>query len=299
MAEPLHRVLLTGASGFVGRALRSRLAASVDAFSFGSGDWRARLDAAPLAHAAVIHLAARAHSAGTEAQFHDDNVEKTRALAEAALRAGARRFVFLSSLKVHGEDSGARAFGRDDPLDPRDAYARSKAAAEQALMDVASRGLPVAIVRSPLVYGPGARANLGALLRIARSPWPLPFASLDAPRSFVHVEDLAELLVLAASRPEAIGKRYIAAHRDGASVREVVTLMRRALGRGANLWPIPPRAIETLGAWIGQGEKARRLTRPLLGDPSAAEGELGWRARVTIGEAVEDLVRGRVAGAKP
>jgi nucleoside-diphosphate-sugar epimerase len=299
MAEPFHRVLLTGASGFVGRALRSRLPASVDAVSFGSANWRVRLDAAPLVDAAVIHLAARAHSAGTEAQFHNDNVEKTRALADAALRAGARRFVFVSSLKVHGEESAGRGFARDDPFDPRDAYARSKAAAEQALMDVASRGLAVSIVRSPLVYGAGARGNLAALLRIAASPWPLPFAALDAPRSFVHVDDLVELIVLAASRPEAAGKRYIAAHRDGASVREVVTLMRRALGRGAHLWPLAPRAVEALGALVGQGEKVRRLTRPLLGDPSAAEGELGWRARVSIGEAVEDLVRGRVAGAKP
>jgi UDP-glucose 4-epimerase len=223
-------------------------------------------------------------------------VDKTRVLAEAALREGARRLVYLSSVKVHGEESGARPFTPIDPFDPRDAYARSKAAAERVLGEASAKGLPVTIVRAPLVYGPGARANLAELLRIADSSWPLPFAAFDARRSFVHVGDLAEALVAAGSRPQASGKAYIVAHPYAPSVAEVVRLMRRHLGRSARLWPMPPAAFETLAACVGQGEKARRLTRPLLVDPADAQRELGWTARVPIGEAVEELVRDRRAG---
>ncbi len=298
MAELLHRVVLTGASGFVGRHLLARLPASVNAVSLGADDWKTRIDAAPLAGAVVFHLAARAHSVGTDAEFERDNVEKTRVLAEAALREGASRLVFLSSVKVHGEQSGARPFEPGDALDPRDAYARSKAAAELALREVAAKGLAVTIVRAPLVYGPGVRANLAELLRIADSSWPLPFAAFDARRSFVHARDLAEALIEAGSRAEANGRAYLVAHPYAPSVAEVVTLMRRHLGRPARLWPLPPAAFEALAACAGRREKARRLTRPLLADPAAAQRELGWSARVPIGEAVEELVRDHRAGNK-
>jgi nucleoside-diphosphate-sugar epimerase len=295
MAELLHRVLVTGASGFVGRHLRTRLPAPVNTVSLGAADWQERVDAAPLAGAVVFHLAARAHSAGSEDEFQRDNVEKTRILAEAALREGASRFVYLSSVKVHGEESRARAFEPQDPLDPQDAYARSKAAAERALGEVAAKGLPVTIVRAPLVYGAGARANLAQLAGIADSPWPLPFAAFDARRSFVHARDLADALVAAGSREGASGKSYLVAHPHAPSIAEVVTLMRRHLGRPPRLWGMRPATFETFASYLGQGEKARRLTRPLLADPAAAERELGWSARVPIAEAIEELVRDRRA----
>ena len=301
MAESLHRVVVTGASGFVGSALRARLSASIDALSFGASDWEARLAGANLEGATILHLAARAHAFdGDEASFQRDNEHKTRMLAEAAAREGARRVVFLSSIKVYGEDSRGRSFTPEDAPAPEDAYARSKLAAERALTEVArASGLEATIVRAPLVYGSGARANLGALLRLADTPWPLPFASLGAPRSFVHVDDLARLLVAAAESPQATGRTYIAAHREGASTRGIVTLMRRALGRPGRLWAMPPAALEAFAAALGQRKRAQRLTRGLTGDPSSAERELGWTARVTIDQAVEELVRDYRARTKP
>ena len=298
MAEHLHRVLITGASGFVGRHLRARLPASVNTVSLGAEDWKERVDAAPFADAVVFHLAARAHSAGSDAEFERDNVDKTRVLAEAALREGASRLVYLSSVKVHGEESRARPFVPEDPLEPQDPYARSKAAAERVLAGFTAKGLPVTIIRAPLVYGPGVRANLAELLRIADSSWPLPFAAFDARRSFVHVGDLADALIAAGSQANKAARAYLVAHPHAPSVAEVVTLMRRHLGRSARLWPMPPAVFETLSACVGQGEKARRLTRPLLADPAAAQRELGWTARVPIGEAIEELVRDRRAGNK-
>ena len=294
MSEPLHRVVVTGATGFVGRALCARLAASVDTLRFGVADWRQRLDAASLEGATIFHLAGRAHAHDirNDAAFLEDNADKTRALAQAAAREGARRLVFLSSIKVYGEESPGRAFRTDDVPAPRDAYARSKWAAEQALTQVAAAtGLQATIVRSPLVYGPDPRANLAALLRLADTPWPLPFGTLFALRSFVHVDDLARLLVACAEQPQAVGRTYIAAHRQGVSTATLVTLMRRALGRPARLFALPPGVLEAGAALLGQGERARRLTRELQCDPSASERELHWVAGVPIDQAIEEMVR--------
>lgn len=294
MPETLHRVVVTGATGFVGRALCARLAASVATLRFGVSDWQERLAATPLEGATIFHLAARVHAPGTAAAtFLSDNVDKARALALAAAREGARRLVHLSSIKVYGEESPGRPFGVEDDPAPHDAYGKSKWAAEQALTQVAlSTGLPVVTVRSPLVYGAGARANLAALLRLVDTPWPLPFASLSAPRSFVQVDDLARLLLACAEHPHAAGRVYIAAHAQPVSTATLVTVLRRALGRPARLYPFPGAVLEACAAALGQGEKARRLTRALEGDPSAAARELGWVAGVPIEQAIEEMVRG-------
>ena len=290
---------MTGASGFVGSVLRARLAASVDVVSFGAPDWASRLESCHLQDAVIFHLAARVHERGArgEDRFMADNCGKTQALARAAMREGARRLVFLSTLKVHGEESGARAFTPTDAPAPADAYARSKLEGERALAEIAADGgLEYTVVRAPLDYGAGARANLASLVRLADSPWPLPFASLDAPRSFVHVDDLAALLIACAEQPRAAGRTYIAAHREPFTAATLVGEMRAALGRPARLWPVAPRALEAVAALAGRRADARRLTRPLVGDPSAAERELGWTARVSLAQAVEELVREYRAG---
>jgi nucleoside-diphosphate-sugar epimerase len=286
-------MVITGASGFVGRVLAAHIAQPFDALSLGAADWEARLARTPLAGATVLHLAGRVHSPGDgEAAFQADNAGKTRALAESAARQGARRVVYLSTIKIYGEQSPGRPLAEDDPPKPEDAYARSKLAAEQALTEVArTSGLEAVIVRSPLVYGPGVRANLAAFLRLVDSPWPLPFATLAAPRSFVHVDDLARLLLACAELPQARGRTYIGAHPTGVTTAHLATLMRRALGRAPRLWPMPAAVLEGCAALVGQGAKAQRLTRSLIGDPSAAQRELGWTAAVPIEQAVEEVVR--------
>jgi nucleoside-diphosphate-sugar epimerase len=286
--------VVTGATGFVGRALLARLAASVDTLRFGADDWKDRLASAHLEGATIFHLAGRAHMArrGEEEVYERDNAAKTRALAEAAVREGARRLVFVSSIKIHGEESGERPFQVDDPPAPEDAYARSKVAAEQALASIANEHrLDTVIVRPPLVYGPGASGNLAALVRLADTPWPLPFASLDAPRSFVHVDDLARLLVACGEQPGAAGRAYIAASPETVSASRLVTLMRRALGRAPRMVPVPRALLEGAASIVGKGEKIRRLSRPLVGDAAEARRELGWAARVPIEQAVEEMVR--------
>lgn len=289
MPEPC---IVTGATGFVGRSLVRALGVGVVPLSMSPAGWFDAAKAAPFTNATVFHLAARVHRIGEDEheEYLNDNAGKTRRLAELAAARGARRLVFLSSIKVLGEETAGRPFGVDDPPAPEDAYARSKLAAEVALREVASRhSMEFVIVRSPLVYGKGARGNLVALLRLADSPWPLPFASLRAPRSFIHVEDLAELLCACGSQPQASRRTYLAAHRRPSCTRDLVAALREKLGRAQRLFGMPPALLEAIGAAAGQRARVRRLTRALEVDPSAAERDLDWSATRGLDVAAADL----------
>lgn len=283
-------VLLTGAGGFVGRALARHLPGH-RALSLGVPDWEARLAAAPLEGAVIFHLAARVHAqpGSDEDAFQRDNAQKTRRLGEEAVRRGALRLVFLSSIKVHGDESRGRPLRPEDAPAPADAYGRSKLAAERALASVA--GLAVVIVRSPLVMGAGAKGNLESLVGLADSAWPLPFASIANRRSFVHVEDLAGLLLTAGEHGAAPGRTFIAAHAEAWSTPRLVGGLRRALGRPARLFAFPSPMLEALSALAGQGERMKRLTRSLECDATDAERVLGWSARTGLDATIEEIAR--------
>jgi nucleoside-diphosphate-sugar epimerase len=285
----LERALVSGAGGFVGSALVAHLAVTEAPLRMGAPDWTEQLGTTNFEDATIFHLAARVHGDDDDDPgFLHDNVDKTLALARAARRGGARRFVFLSSVKVNGEESRSHAFNRADKPAPQDAYARSKAQAEAGLAMI--EGLDVVVVRSPLVYGPGVKGNLLALLRLCDSPWPLPFGALDNRRSFVHVDDLARLLIDCATHPDAAGRTYFAAHERGVSTRDLVAGTRGALGRPARLVAVPARALEACAAFTGQRERMQRLTRSLEVDASDAARELGWTAQIAFENALEDMV---------
>jgi nucleoside-diphosphate-sugar epimerase len=286
--------IVTGAGGFVGRVLVSQLD-SPRALGLAAGDWASRIDAAEFRGAMVYHLAARVHGTGSDSEqaFLHDNVTKTEVLARAAASRGARGFVFVSTAKVNGEESGEVPFHATDPPDPRDAYARSKWAAEQALAVIASEtGLSVTVVRPPLVYGRGAKANLRLLLRLCDSPWPLPFAALRNRRSFIEVRDLARLL--RACEPPALGRTmtFMAAHPQPVSTAELVAALRRKLGRAPRLFAMPPDALEAAAALVGRRDTMLRLTRSLVVDAGETERLLGWRAQAGFEAAVDEVVAG-------
>jgi nucleoside-diphosphate-sugar epimerase len=287
------RAIVTGASGFVGRHLLERLGSGARSLSLGATDWRARVAAEQWKDASVYHLAARVHEAGSaEADYEHDNVEKTRVLAEAAAAGGARRLVFLSSIKVNGEETGAQPFRREDVPAPADAYGRSKWRAEQVLLETGKRaGLEVVIVRSPLVVGPGARGNLGALLRIAASRMPLPFASLRNRRTFIGVRDLATLLLACGNGPGCAGGTFLAGDPRPLSTAALVGAIRAGWNRPAGLFRMSPAVLEAAGALLFAGEKVRRLTRSLEVDVSATLRELAWAPSQPIEAAIAEMAR--------
>jgi nucleoside-diphosphate-sugar epimerase len=276
MSPPsVDRLVITGATGFVGRALAARLPAFTR-LSLAGDQWRETLSVADLRGATVIHLGARVHEpGGREDAFRADNAGKTEALAQAAAAAGARRFVLASTVKVFGEESPpGRPFSEDDPPRPEDAYARSKREAEQA---VARAGVAYAIVRIPLAWGPGVGGNFRALLGLAASGLPLPFAAIDNRRSLVHVDDLAEALVLAATHPKAERRTWIAAPTGPVSTPGLVAAIRAAMGMPARLFPVPVALLEAVSRLAGRGEQVRRLTRSLEADGVPLRQVLGWR----------------------
>jgi len=286
------KAIITGASGFVGRVLARRFPSGI-ALPLAGGDWRGALAGADFSAATVFHLAARAHRGDDpEILLMQDNVDKTVALAEAAASRGASRLVFLSSIKVNGEETGERAFQARDREAPADAYASSKWAAERALGEIAARhGLEVVIVRAPLVIGDGARGNLQALMRIADTPYPLPFAALDNRRTFVHVEDLASLLVAAAASSQAPGRVFLAGHPDAVSTARLVRVMRQAFERPARLVRVSARALEALASIAGEEAGMRRLTRSLEVDAGDARQALGWVAAIPMDDGISAMAR--------
>lgn len=306
------RVLLTGASGFVGRAVQARLlvepgvqaraahrqlppsaparvefcpSPSLDAH----GDWSQALAGVD----AVIHCAARVHvmneqAADPLAEFRRVNVEGTMRLARQAVEAGVRRLVFVSSIKVNGERTEpGRRFGADDAPLAEDPYGISKREAEDALLALsAETGLEVVIVRPSLVYGPGVKANFLVMMRWLARGVPLPFGAIHNRRSLVAVDNLADLLVLCLGHPDAAGHRFLASDGDDLSTSELLRRLGCALGRPARLIPVPAAWLEAGAALLGRRDLSQRLCGSLQVDIDKTRERLGWTPPLTVDQAL-------------
>jgi UDP-4-keto-D-QuiNAc 4-reductase len=304
------RTLVTGPTGFVGTGLIRHLLSDpvqhvvaagrgttvrpherVHAVQVGDlgakTDWRAALAGV----GTVIHLAARVHvmrdSANDPlAEFRQANVDGSLQLGSQAAAEGVRRFVYVSSIKVNGEASAAGLpFRPDDAPQPRDPYGISKLEAETGLRRLAATtGMELVVVRPPLVYGPGVRANFRSMMGWLKRGIPLPFGAIDNRRSLVALDNLCDLLVTCTHHPGAAGQTFLASDGEDVSTTQLLRRLGHALEHPARLVPLPPVALRAVFGALGKAEIAQRLLSSLQVDISAARTRLGWQPPISLDE---------------
>jgi len=238
---------------------------------------------------AVIHSAGFTHgmSGIPEDDYRLLNTEATIGLARAARRAGAKRFVFLSSIRAQSGPTAETILTEADEPNPTDAYGRSKLAAERGLSEL---DLDWVSLRAALVYGPGVKGNIAQLMRLARSPLPLPLGGFGGRRSLLALENLSAAIETVLTAPRILRRPLITADAEALTVGEMIAAMRDGLGRWRQVFPMPPVLFDFVLRSIGQGENYRRLSRSLVADPSALIG-LGWAPRLTTSDGLGRLMR--------
>jgi nucleoside-diphosphate-sugar epimerase len=317
----VQKALVTGANGFIGRALCKRLridgwqvrgsvrsskqlvhlqdgVEAVIVESIGPDtDWTEAL----IGVDTVVHLAARVHVFNDSAQnpmvtFRKVNVNGTERLARTAASAGARRFFYMSSVKVNGEGRST-PYQEEDTLNPQDPYGISKWEAEQVLHKIADEtDLEVVIVRPPLVYGPGVKANFLRLLDMVNRGIPLPLASVYNRRSLIYLDNIVDAALLCLTHPNAAGQTYLVSDGEDVSTPELLRRMGLALGRPARLIPLPLILMHLAGRALGKSAETQRLLSSLTIDCSKIQRELGWRAPYTMAEGLTATARWYLTG---
>ena len=315
------KFLITGANGFVGKLLCAELlrrgqavraavrAANVPVENVevaavgsidGTTDWTDALRGVNV----VVHLAARVHvmrddAADPLAEFRKVNVYGTANLAQQAARAGVKRLVYVSSVKVNGEGTlspslpprklspqggGERnIFTEDDMAAPQDPYAVSKWEAEQTLHRIAQEsGLEVVILRPPLVFGPGVKGNFAQMLDVVAKRIPLPFASIHNRRSLIYVGNLVDALIACATHPAAAGQTYLVSDGEDVSTPDLLRQLGAAMGHPARLFSCPPALLKLAGRLTGKGEQVERLLGSLRVDSGKIRRELNWTPLYTL-----------------
>lgn len=306
------RVLLTGATGFVGRGLLERISAlpnlelvaalrrpisglpefvtslQVSGLSPDT-DWQEGLKGI----GAVIHSAARVHvmhdtSSDPLAEFRKVNVEGTLSLARQAAASGVRRFIFISSIKVNGEGTPMGVpYLADAPAAPTDPYGISKLEAEQGLRLLAAEtGMEVVIIRPTLVYGPGVKANFLNMMRWLHKGVPLPFGAIYNKRSLVALDNLVDLIVTCIDHSAAANQTFLVSDGEDLSTTELLSRMAKALGQSARLLPLPSWMLESSAKLLGKQALAQRLCGSLQVDITKTRDLLGWKPPVSVDEAL-------------
>jgi UDP-glucose 4-epimerase len=312
-------ILVTGATGFIGKAVLERLLAkdqaryvAVAARNGGqqwpgkvlprvtgdlepSTDWSVALEDV----SAIVHCAARVHvmdDTATDplAEFRRINVQGTLNLARQAAAKGVQRFIFISSIKVNGEatQSGAPFFadGISAPLDP---YGVSKMEAEQGLHEISAQtGMEIVAIRPPLVYGPGVKANFAAMMRWLKRGVPLPLGAIHNQRSLVALDNLVDLIVTCLTHPAAANQTFLVSDGEDLSTTQLLRRMSHALGKPARLIPVPASVLKLGAALVGKPELAQRLCGSLQVDISKTRELLGWRPPVSVDEGLRRTAEG-------
>lgn len=297
------RVLVTGAGGFIGRTLCETL--SLEHFQVipvsrrsisdevayvgeinGVTDWTKVL---PGVHT-VFHLAAHVHVTGRKSpldMYREVNVEGTRNLALQAADCGVRRIVFLSSIKVNGEFSVHPLSERDTPH-PADAYGLSKLEAEQVLGKISeATGLEVVIIRPPLVYGPGVKANFLNLMRLVESGVPLPFGGFNNKRSLIYVGNLVNALILCGTDSRAAGNVYLISDGPAISTPDLIKKLAAAMGSPSRVFSVPSGIMYIYSGLIRKSSKVQKLLTSMEIDDSKVRSQLGWIPPYSLEQGLE------------
>lgn len=304
MNAPL--VALTGSTGFIGRHLLTALAArgyrvrvllrrpvelppGISSAVVGDLARPQNMAAALSGADAVVHSAGLAHamSGAPEDDYRSFNTEATRGLAQAAARARVRRFVFLSSIRAQTGPSATGILTEADAPAPTDAYGRSKLAAEEALGSI---DIDYAALRPVLVYGPGQKGNMAALMRLARTPYPLPLGGLAGRRSLVSVESLSDAVDAVLRAPGPLRRPLIVSEAEPVSVPEMIAALRAGLDRRPGLLPVPQALLDAALNLTGRGELRERLAGSLVARAAGLEW-LGWAAPVETRSGLTVLAR--------
>jgi nucleoside-diphosphate-sugar epimerase len=307
------RFLVTGANGFVGRHLCSTLINSghivkvlvrsaefsvpgieekfVQDFSSGT-DWSAVLKDVDV----VIHLAARVHIMNSEELNIDEeydrvNFNSTENFAKQAVNSGIKRFVYISSIKVNGEFTEQKPFTERDHCHPQDPYALSKYKAEQALFKIANTSsLEVVVIRPPLVYGPGVKANFYSLISAVDKMIPLPLGSLNNKRSMIYVGNLVDAIILSALHVNAVNKVFLVSDQVDLSLNELVRYIALFIGKRCMIFSFPLNCLSFIGKLTGKSKIISRLTQSLQINSSLISIELGWLPPYTVEEGLRHTI---------
>jgi nucleoside-diphosphate-sugar epimerase len=313
----MNRILLTGVSGFVGRAVHELLSESnanelivairgpltglpqstsvtqISAID-GASDWSTALRGTHV----VIHSAARVHvmhddSSDPLTEFRKVNVQGTLNLARQAAAAGVRRFIFISSIKVNGEGTPLGVpYIADAPPAPADPYGISKMEAEQGLRALtAETAMEVVIIRPTLVYGPGVKANFLSMMRWLHKGVPLPFGAIHNRRSLVALDNLVDLIVTCLDHPAAANQTFLVSDGEDLSTTELLRRMGVALGKPARLLSVPSRLLEVGAAMLGKQSLSQRLCGSLQVDISKTRKLLNWSPPVSVDEALRKTAK--------
>ena len=301
------RILVTGASGFVGRALCAELLRQKHAVvaairkentEFGvsietatvcsiehNTDWSAILRHIDV----VVHLAARVHIMSDHAtdplaEFRKVNVAGTFNLAMQAAKAGVKRFIFISSVKVNGEHTEVGiALTEESPVNPQDAYGMSKLEAEQRLLLINQQtGMELVVIRPPLVYGAGVKANFLQLMSLVERSFPLPLARINNQRSMIYVGNLVDVIITCAKHPKAVNQVYLVSDNELVSTPQLVRKLAQALGNKSWVLPLPIFMMKLFAKLFGKSAAFDRLTQSLVIDASKIRKQLDWQPPYTI-----------------
>lgn len=306
------KILVTGATGFIGKNLCQALskqnheivAVSRSAVKTNNNitfihkaltketDWEDVLEGVDL----IIHLAGRAHvmkeaSENPYLAYAEINVDATKHLATQAAASGVKRFIYLSSVKVNGERTNKATFNEEDIPQPEDDYGKSKWEAEKILTNIAKEAdMEIVIIRPPLVYGVGVKANFKSLIKLAQLNIPLPFGRIANKRSLVFIENLINFIVLCTHHPLAANQTFLVSDDDDVSTTQMIKYIKVANGKRNLLLPIPQHWLSFLFKLIGKSSLSDRLLGNLQVDITKARSLLNWKPPCSVKEGIERTV---------